>query len=550
MGIKYFYDYISTTFPGSVKKYNSKTPDLLFYVDVLAFDLNGIIHTVIRDFFNKPKSLLIPKEDQKPVSNVFLYKRILQDIEFKVSVLKPRKKILIMIDGVSGMGKMVQQRQRRYKSSSVNDMPFDPNSISPGTLFLHNFSKYIDWYIRSNLNNPQSSFYGLEVVFSSEKVPGEGEHKIMNYLKKHYLNKGNDKICVYANDADLFLLCLASRVKNLSIFRHFYNNYEIVDVDILFRSILELMDWGDGFNPEFARKDFVLLSFFLGNDFLPTLPDIDIPSGSMVQLINAYVGNREHLVTKDRIKYESIGKILEVINSLDMNFFKERITQGDNLKDETLEQCFEKITLTDKPDIVLDLEKYKNLYYSNKLGMTRDQALKSVTKSYLQGIYWVFNYYFYGMTDWEWYYPYQYSPFPSEIIEYLNDNQVLTFKFSENKPIDQFLQLLYVLPPKSKDLLPVPLKDIMLDKKLYPDYEVKYDMDGKRKEWEGIIILPDIDVKSVKDKYQRNINKVSEKDASRNKTYKNSVYKIGEYEYLFNSYYGNIKSIVDVHISE
>ena len=37
-------------------------------------------------------------------------------------------------------------------------------------------SKYIDWYIRKRISEDQY-WQSIEVVFSNEKSPGEGEHK-------------------------------------------------------------------------------------------------------------------------------------------------------------------------------------------------------------------------------------------------------------------------------------------------------------------------------------------------------------------------------------
>ena len=83
---------------------------------------------------------------------------------------------------------MSQQRQRRFRSAkeSDGDCPFDSNCITPGTEFLDNLTKYLDWYIKVQVSsNPD--WFNLEVVLSNEKVPGEGEHKIVRYLRKYHI---------------------------------------------------------------------------------------------------------------------------------------------------------------------------------------------------------------------------------------------------------------------------------------------------------------------------------------------------------------------------
>ena len=47
----------------------------------------------------------------------------------------------------------------------------------------------------------------LQANFSNEKVPGEGEHKIIDYIRK---NNPYDSYCIYGADADLFMLSLSS----------------------------------------------------------------------------------------------------------------------------------------------------------------------------------------------------------------------------------------------------------------------------------------------------------------------------------------------------
>jgi len=64
-------------------------------------------------------------------------------------------------------------------------------------------------------------------------------------------------------------------------------------------------------------------------------------------------------------------------------------------------------------------------------------------------------------------------------------------------------QLLGVLPPRSKECLPLPYQKIMTDpaSPLFPycpvDFEV--DMNGKKNDWEGIVLIPFIDQQIIID---------------------------------------------------
>lgn len=69
------------------------------------------------------------------------------------------------------------------------------------------------------------------------------------------------------------------------------------------------------------------------------------------------------------------------------------------------------------------------------------------------------------------------------------------------------LQLLMVLPPSSQKLLPDVLKPLMLDPNspiadFYPS-NFSVDGEGKRAEWEAIVLLPFVEMKRLVDAYEK-----------------------------------------------
>ena len=95
------------------------------------------------------------------------------------------------IDGVAPRGKMEQQRIRRFRSIKVNKMTndiykkynvenscFDSNCITPGTIFMKKLSNYLKFYMdKVNLN--------IDIILDDTGLIGEGEHKILQHIKKY-----------------------------------------------------------------------------------------------------------------------------------------------------------------------------------------------------------------------------------------------------------------------------------------------------------------------------------------------------------------------------
>jgi len=255
----------------------------------------------------------------------------------------------------------------------------------------------------------------------------------------------------------------------------------------------------------------------------------------------AEYGHITNVISGDiKFRKETLEPFLGTIGFYEKGNFENKLVDKDNyFKDSVLEGCSSQIE-----DVwEVDIEKYKVDYLAQRFSPgTKTQKL---CHDYLEGMQWVISYYTKGVPNWKWNYPYHFAP-PASIIA----QHVSTFKFPKYpKTVSStpFQQLLCVLPPRSANLIPSPLCDLLTDdnspiKQFCPD-DFKVDLSGKRREWEGIVILPIVNFDLVRQCYLELVDKIDPRDMKRNMLGKSFVYR-----YLpdvspkeIKSYYGDIK---------
>ena len=91
------------------------------------------------------------------------------------------------------------------------------------------------------------------------------------------------------------------------------------------------------------------------------------------------------------------------------------------------------------------------------------------------------------------FYPFHYAPYVSDIKDFQDHPP----SFNMGKAFLPFEQLLAVLPAASKVLLPEPFQNLMIMEQSpiidYYPLEFKTDLNGKKQDWEAVVLIPFID---------------------------------------------------------
>ena len=316
MGIPKFARFLMTRYPLILRKIKDHRD--IPEIDQLYLDINGIIHNVSHN--NDVTVACTPKTSPQ------IYKDVCLVIDSILKLIRPKKLLMISADGVAPRAKMNQQRSRRFRKEElpqeaidllsqqgydIKDM-FNSDSISAGTEFMFNLSIYMNKYIEDKKKSDED-WKKINVLFTGSDVPGEGEHKILEYIRNYKSSNeyvSNTKHCIYGLDADLIMLSLITHEPNIVILREdsFLKKkkandssgkkddkdyYEFILVSVLREYLeLEFLDMKPkmkfDYNIERILDDFIFFCFFIGNDFLPNLNTMDIETGALGHIFSFY----------------------------------------------------------------------------------------------------------------------------------------------------------------------------------------------------------------------------------------------------------------------
>jgi 5'-3' exonuclease len=428
----------------------------------LCFDFNCLIYRCIRaaSMPKYPEGAYTDSEE-----NEYWERALLVEIEKTVlevwSIAGKPHTVYIAVDGVVPMAKIRQQRVRRFKSSwlrktvGASRCEWDTNSITPGTKFMEKLGMMLKALaLRSG-----------KWIVSGVDEEGEGEHKIMNWLRKE---KVNGPVVVYGLDADLILLTmLVSEQKGLDMF--LLREKQEFSKEVSSTQLYQFLTISEfkmrlGLSGEEEVLNYIGLMSLMGNDFLPhslthKLSDggHDCVIGELYRLrktgwLVGLNGKFKHDVLIQIFKKWSIdeeGRMLQMIHKK-----REQASRGigkgmDVSEGLPLEWAVEKELITGGPKGGLS-EGWRDIYWTWIHPYWTEEHKDYICAEYLKGFQWILDYYQGIPVNKSWMFPAWIPPLWSDLSSYVKEVGHIELEDVSPEPQEQ---LAMVLPLESWGLI-------------------------------------------------------------------------------------------------
>jgi 5'-3' exonuclease len=430
-----------------------------------------------------------------------------------ITLVKPTEGVYVACDGVVCAAKRRQQRLRRFKGPWIASLEsleslepktasrsWDQNALTPGTAFMNQLGT-----ILVSEGARLQTHLGIDVIVSTTSEPGEGEHKLLAFLRKKKQTQSIDSVMIYGLDADLIVLSMllhAETGASVHLLREAQefesqgkgqekgtsqNEWRTLDIVALGKAMIP------DINPAKIR-DFVATMTLLGNDFLPrsltrTVRDNGIPI--LIQSLQHSCWNvGRHIIDpggNNSIKTEELLHLIQPWAATEVQDILAKVKKQEQEQERGRGSQMESI----------------QFQHANMSGLNRD-TLTSMYKSwhpgtadaYIQGIAWTWDYYSGKPVDQTWCFDEHIPPMWRDIVAHLTEvgevgvrSPPITFP----TPLSEPIHLLSVLPMESiHRLLPPVYVNLALANPWYwPTSWLIHDI-GKTQLWECDPIIPQI----------------------------------------------------------
>lgn len=522
--------------------------------DYLYLDANGLLHTAAQQVFqygayaparDGVEEVLFPEgappPDRAPAPSYadkvqMTYARFWSLVCTIVSIVPPRKVLFLALDGPAPVGKQMQQRKRRFvaaRTRAATGTAFDSNAITPGTAFSQGLTEWLQHQLRLDTAR-RPRFRRVRIVCSPSTMPGEGEHKILEYMRTLPASERvRGDHCLYGLDGDLLMLTLGLVAQGYSTMWLLREDQYSRDKDrfyalrvgapgggggeeSVYRTVGRLLGArGERPTPDATRRavlDFIALGFLVGNDFVHRIRMFHILDDGLNAMVQVYRRHR-HRITEEGprgvcVSHPGLTAFLKDVAAFERTFLegqaRPRAPRRRGVDDDPR---FRNATLLahvvdTAAGPTLNYPGYRAAYYTKAFegAPWTERDVTRMCCAYYRTLHWIFLYYVTGLPSWTWAYPYHYCPLLEDVHTVVagltaREVEVLT-SFTLERPSPSFLQLLSVLPPASADLLPSRLRGVLCDEASplvshgYCPTTFPVDYEGVTQAFEGVPLIP------------------------------------------------------------
>ena len=305
--------------------------------------------------------------------------RTIEKIEQYIKIIRPKNTIYIAFDGVAPTAKHKQQLSRRAKSRMMANHPLlqDPDKeptmdktlITPGTPFMAALSKQI----YQHFSNQHCKYGAKQMIVSCSDEDGEGEHKIFDYARKH-----DESYVVYGLDADLIMLSLLNmKSKPIYVFRESPNFMNVIQNDKKFKEnemlFLDIQALSNGIKQEYLinKEEYVLMCFFMGNDFLPSIPSLDIREGGLERLMESYKSVLKEdkdftVLVKNKVDWNRIYRILRPLIAEERQIMIDKQVKYERESSRASHRNISSLSIEEKLDNIVRVNRHVERYVCPK----------------------------------------------------------------------------------------------------------------------------------------------------------------------------------------
>ena len=329
MGIPSYFSHIIKNHRNIIENVNSVTN-----VQNLYLDCNSIVYDAAY------------KLSMKYTDDVSFEKLILNEVKNTlityINTIHP-KRVFIAFDGVAPVAKLQQQRERRFKSNLFSELysevgiksstQWNNVVITPGTEFMEKLHEY---FITFDKELKIKCNFLENIIISTWKDHGEGEHKIFNFIRNN--DHRNDTTFVYGLDADLIMLsiCHLKYCSKLYLYRETPefikhidstlkpNESYILNISNLGDQIYQMLSFDKNNKKLDILHDYIFLCFLLGNDFMPHFPALNIRSNGIYHLIDCYKSLMKTTITEEhKIKWNVFRLFVKHLSQYEEQWIQE-----------------------------------------------------------------------------------------------------------------------------------------------------------------------------------------------------------------------------------